>query len=111
MALRIQDSGQKMYKDAPASERGWEKASPPRSGGSASPNRDIISLRAPPSETPPDADDEPPAAERPVETPDRPAEPGEKTDRPAKPAEKEGEPSDKPASTENRPDEKQEKPL
>jgi membrane fusion protein, multidrug efflux system len=105
MARRIQDSGQKMYKDAPASEADWDKVSPPRSGGAASPNRDIISLRAPPAETPP-------ADERPVETPetDRPAEPGEKTERPAKPAEKEGEPGEQPASTEKKPDEKQEKP-
>ena len=63
MARRNQDSGQKMYKDAPASEADWDKVSPPRSGGSASPKRDIISLRAPPPETPP-------AAERPVETPE-----------------------------------------
>jgi membrane fusion protein, multidrug efflux system len=105
MARRIQDSGQKMYKDAPASEADWDKVSPPRSGGAASPNRDIISLRAPPLETPP-------ADERPVETPetDRPAEPEEKTERPAKPAEKEGEPGEQPASTEKTPDEKQEKP-
>ena len=41
-----------MYKDAPASEADWDKVSPPRSGGSASPKRDIIALRAPPSETP-----------------------------------------------------------
>jgi membrane fusion protein (multidrug efflux system) len=104
MARRIQDSGQKMYKDAPASEADWDKVSPPRSGGAASPNRDIISLRAPPAETPP-------ADERPVETPetDRPAEPGEKTERPAKPAEKEGEPG-APASTEKKPEEKQEEP-
>jgi membrane fusion protein, multidrug efflux system len=104
MARRIQDSGQKMYKDAPASEVGWDKVSPPHSGGSASPKRDIISLRAPPSETPP-------ADERPVEAPktDRP-EPGEKTERPAKPAEKEGEPGEQPASTEKKADGKQEKP-
>jgi membrane fusion protein, multidrug efflux system len=101
MARRIQDSGQKMYKDAPASEADWDKASPPRSGGAASPNRDIISLRAPPAETPP-------ADERPVETPetDRPAEPGEKTERPAKPAEKEGQPGQQPASKEEKPPEK-----
>jgi len=101
MARRIQDSGQKMYKDAPTSEIDWDKASPPRSGGAASPNRDIISLRAPPAETPP-------ADERPVETPetDRPAEPGEKTERPAKPAEKKGEPGQQPASKEEKPPEK-----
>ena len=105
MARRIQDSGQKMYTDAPTPEVDWNKVSPPRSGGAASPHRDILSLRAPPSETPP-------ADERPVETPetDRPAEPGEKTERPAKPAEKEGEPGDKPASTEKKPDDKQERP-
>jgi hypothetical protein len=53
-----------MYKDAPTSEADWDKVSPPRSGGSASPKRDIIALRAPPSETSPKA--EQPAAERPV---------------------------------------------
>jgi membrane fusion protein (multidrug efflux system) len=101
MARRNQDSGQKMYKDAPTSEIDWDKASPPRSGGAASPNRDIISLRAPPAETPP-------ADERPVEAPetDRPADPGEKTERPAKPAEKEGEPGQQPASKEEKPPEK-----
>jgi membrane fusion protein, multidrug efflux system len=101
MARRIPDSGQKMYKDAPASEADWDKVSPPRSGGSASPKRDIISLRAPPAETPP-------ADERPVEAPetDRPAEPGEKTERPAKPAEKEGETADQPASKDETPPEK-----
>jgi membrane fusion protein, multidrug efflux system len=105
MARRIQDSGQKMYKDAPASEADWDKVSPPRSGGAASPNRDIISLRAPPAETPP-------ADERPVETPetDRPAEPGDKTERPAKPPEKEGEPADQPVSKEEKPAAKDEKP-
>jgi membrane fusion protein, multidrug efflux system len=105
MARRIQDSGQKMYKDAPASEVDWDKGSPPRSGGSASPNRDIISLRAPRPETP--------EAERPSEVPERnapPADPAEKTERPAKPSEKVGEPGDQPASTEKKPDEKQEKP-
>ncbi len=83
-----------MYKDAPASEADWDKISPPRSGGSASPKRDIISLRAPPPEAPP-------ADERPVETPetDRPAEPAEKTERPAEPA-----------SNEKKPGEKEEKP-
>jgi len=105
MARRIQDSGQKMYKDAPASEADWDKVSPPRSGGAASPNRDIISLRAPPAETPP-------ADERPVETPetDRPAEPGDKTERPAKPPEREGEPADQPVSKEEKPAAKDEKP-
>jgi membrane fusion protein, multidrug efflux system len=105
MALRIQDSGHKMYNDAPASEIDWNKVSPPRSGGSTSPKRDIISLRAPPSEAPP-------ADERPVETPetDRPADPGEKTERPAKPGEKEGEPSDQPASKEEKPAARDEKP-
>src|ERR1700728_3447013 len=105
MARRIQDSGQKMYKDAPASEVDWDKVSPPRSGGSASPNRDIISLRAPPPVAP--------EAARPSDVPEKnapPADPAEKTERPAKPAEKEGEPGDQPASTEKKPDEKQEKP-
>ena len=93
-----------MYKDAPTSEAEWDKVSPPRSGGSASPKRDIIALRTPAPDTTPH--DEQPAAERPVKTPDRPAEPGEKTERRAKPAEKEGEPSDKPAAKEENPDEK-----
>ncbi len=83
-----------MYKVAPASEADWDKISPPRSGGSASPKRDIISLRAPPPEAPP-------ADERPVETPepDRPAEPAQKPERPAEPA-----------SNEKKPGEKEEKP-
>jgi membrane fusion protein (multidrug efflux system) len=107
MARRIVESGQKMYKDAPAPEVDWEKVSPPRTGGAASPKRDIIALRSPPAEAPEDGS---PAAERPVETPDRPAEPGEKSERPAKPAEKEGEPSDQPASKEEKPAAKDEKP-
>jgi membrane fusion protein (multidrug efflux system) len=93
-----------MYKDAPMLEADWDKVSPPRSGGSASPKRDIIALRAPPREPSPEA--EQPAAERPVETPDRPAKPDEKTESPAKPAEKEAEPVDQQASKENKPDEK-----
>jgi membrane fusion protein, multidrug efflux system len=109
MARRIQDSGQKMYREAAAPEADWHKVSPPRTGGAASPNRDIISLRAPPPETP-EPQDEAPAAERPIETPDRPTEPGEKTGRPAKPAEKEGEPTKEPASNEEKPAAKDEKP-
>ena len=93
-----------MYKDAPAPEADWDKVSPPRSGGSASPKRDIIALRAPPREPTPEA--EQPAAERPVETPDRPAKPDEKTESPAKPAEKEAQPGDRQASKEKKPDEK-----
>ncbi len=85
-----------MYKDAPAPEADWDKVSPPRSGGSASPKRDIIALRAPPREPAPEA--EQPAAERPVKTPDRPAKPDEKTESPAKPAEKEAQPGDRQAS-------------
>ena len=106
MPRRNQDQGQQMYKDALASEADWDKVSPPRSGGLASPKRDIIALRAPPSET--SREPEEPAAERPVETPeiDRPAEPAEKTERPAKPAEKEGQPGDQQASKEKKPDEK-----
>jgi membrane fusion protein, multidrug efflux system len=91
-----------MYKDA--SEADWDKVSPPRSGGSATPKRDIIALRAPPREPSPEA--EQPAAERPVETPDRPAKPDEKTESPAKPAEKEAESGDQQASKEKKPDEK-----
>jgi membrane fusion protein (multidrug efflux system) len=93
-----------MYKDAPTLEADWDKVSPPRAGGSASPKRDIIALRAPPREPSPEA--EQPAAERPVETPDRPAKPDEKTESPAKPAEKEAEPGDQQASKEKKPDEK-----
>ena len=93
-----------MYKGAPTLEADWDRVSPPRSGGSASPKRDIIALRAPPREPSPEA--EQPAAERPVETPDRPAKPDEKTESPAKPAEKEAEPVDQQASKENKPDEK-----
>ena len=99
MARRNQDQGQQMYKDAPvdapASELDWDKVSPPRSGGAASPNRDIISLRAP-SETPP-------ADERPVETPDRPA---DEPERQAEPAEKEAKPGQQPVAKEEKPDEK-----
>ena len=93
MARRNQDQGQQMYKDAPASESNWDKVSPPRSGGSASPKRDIIALRAPPFEAPPEA-------ERPTETPEKteaPAEPAEKTERPAK------QPEQQPASKEKKP--------
>ena len=93
-----------MYKDAPVSEADWDKVSPPHSGGSASPKRDIIALRAPPSET--SLEPEQPAAERPVETPDRPAEPAEKSESPARPAEKEIQPADQQASKEKKPDEK-----
>jgi len=101
MVSRNQDQGQQMYKDAPASEADWDKVSPPRSGGSASPKRDIMSLRAPPPETPL-------ADERPVETPetDRPGEPAEKTERPARPAEKEAKPGDQPAPKDEKPPEK-----
>jgi membrane fusion protein (multidrug efflux system) len=101
MVSRNQDQGQQMYKDAPASEADWDKVSPPRSGGSASPKRDIMSLRAPPPETPL-------ADERPVETPktDRPGEPAEKTERPAKPAGKEAKPGDQPAPKDEKPPEK-----
>jgi membrane fusion protein (multidrug efflux system) len=98
-----------MYKDAPTLEADWDKVSPPRSGGSASPKRDIIALRAPPREPSPEA--EQPAAERPVETPDRPAKPDEKTESPAKPTEKEAEPGDQQASKEKKPDEKPRKNL
>ncbi len=52
MARRNQDQGQQMYKDAPTSEPDWDKVSSSRSGGSASPKRDIIALRAPARETP-----------------------------------------------------------
>ena len=64
-----------MYTDAPASEVDWDKISPPRSGGSASPKRDIISLRAPPPEAPP-ADERPRSPRRnapPADPPRRPS--------------------------------------
>ena len=50
----------------------------------------------------------PPAAERPVETPetDHPAEPAEKTERPAKPAEKKVKPGQQPAANDEKPSEK-----
>jgi membrane fusion protein, multidrug efflux system len=104
MARRNQDQGQQMYNDAPASEADWDKVSPPRSGGAASPKRDIIALRAPPSET--FREPKEPAAERPVETPeiDHPAEPAEKAERPAKPAESEAKPGQQPAAKEEKPD-------
>jgi membrane fusion protein (multidrug efflux system) len=106
MARRNQDQGQQMYKDAATSEADWDKASPPRSGGSASPKRDIIALRAPPSER--SREPEEPVAERPVETPEieHPAEPAEKTERPAKPAEKEANPGQQPAAKDEKPSEK-----
>src|SRR5580692_3772688 len=102
MVSRNQDQGQQMYKDAPASEADWDKVSPPRSGGSASPKRDIMSLRAPPPEIAPEA-------ERPADVPDKtapPAEPAEKTERPAEPAEKEAKPGQQPAAKEEKPSEK-----
>jgi len=104
MARRDQDRGQQMYKDAPASEVDWDKVSPTRSGGAASPRRDIIALRAPPRETSPATQQ--PAAERPVETPERPAEPAEKTERPAQPAEEEAKPGQQPAAKDEKPPEK-----
>jgi membrane fusion protein (multidrug efflux system) len=106
MARGNQDQGQQMYNDAPASEADWDKVSPPRSGGAVSPKRDIIALRAPPSET--FREPKEPAAERPVETPeiDHPAEPAEKTERPAKPAESEAKPGQQPAAKEEKPDDK-----
>jgi membrane fusion protein, multidrug efflux system len=105
MALRNQDQGQQMYKDAPTSEADWDKVSPSRSGGSASPKRDILALRAPPSET--SREPEEPAAERPAETPeiDHPAEPAEKTERPAKP-DNEAKPGQQPAAKDEKPSEK-----
>ena len=101
MARRDQDRGQQMYKDAPAPEADWDKGYGPRAGGSATPKRDIIALRAPPAETPP-------GAERPVETPetDRPAAPAGKTERPAEPAEKEAKPGQQPAAIEEKPTQK-----
>lgn len=105
MVSRNPDQGQQMYKDAPASEADWDKVSPPRSGGSASPKRDIMSLRAPPPEIAPEA-------ERPADVPDKtapPAEPAEKTERPAEPAEKEAKPGQQPAANEEKPSEKRRK--
>ncbi len=92
MARRNPDRGQQMYKDAPEAEADWDKVSPPRSGGSASPKRDIIALRAPPSETPLEAE--------------RPAEPAEKAERPTKPVEKEAKPGQQPDAQQEKPSEK-----
>ena len=78
-----------MYADAQASEADWDKVSPPRSGGSVSPKRDIISLRAPPPA-------EAPEAERPAEVP-------EKTERPSGPSEPEAKPGQEPAAKEEKP--------
>jgi membrane fusion protein, multidrug efflux system len=99
MVSRNPDQGQQMYKDAPASEADWDKVSPPRSGGSARPKRDIMSLRAPPPEIAPEA-------ERPADVPDKTAPPAEKTERPAEPAEKEAKPGQQPAANEEKPSEK-----
>ena len=88
-----------MYKDATASEAGWDKVMPPLSGGSASPKRDIIALRAPPSEAPHEA-------ERPAEAPEKtesPAEPAKKTERPSEPSEQEANPEQQPAAKEEKP--------
>ena len=104
MARGNQDRGQQMYNDAPASDSDWGQGSGARAGGAATPKRDIITLRAPARERPPEA-------ERPVETPetDRPAEPAEKTERPAPPAEKEDKPGQQPAAKEEKPSEKPQK--
>jgi len=77
-----------MIKDAPASGSGWEE----ESTRPASPQRDIIALRAPPRE-------KPPAGER-------QADPAAKTERPAKPAEKEGEPGQRADAQREKPGEK-----
>ena len=102
MARRNQDQGQQMYKDALASEADWDKVSPPRSGGSASPKRDIIALRAPPSET--TREPEEPAAERPVETRNRPAGGARREDRAPGKARREGGPTRRPAGLEREED-------
>ncbi len=94
MARRNQDRGQKMYTDAPASETEWDKVSPPRSGGAASPKRDIISLRAPPPA---------PQSERPAQVPEKTEPPAEKTERPSEPSEQEAKPDQQPASKEEKP--------
>ncbi|MGC2784838.1 MAG: biotin/lipoyl-binding protein [Roseiarcus sp.] len=88
-----------MYKDATASEADWDKVSPPRSGGSSSPKRDIIALRAPPSEAPAEA-------ERPAEVPEKTELPAQKTERPSGPSEQEAKPEHEPASEEKKPSEK-----
>ena len=83
-----------MLKDAPASNTDWNEGSEGHTGGlsSASPQRDIIALRAPPSATPSEGE--------------RPAQPAEKTERPAQPAEKEGKPGQQPEAQEKKPGEK-----
>ena len=78
-----------MYADAQASEADWDKVSPPRSGGSVSPKRDIISLRAPPPGEAPEAEP--------------PAQPAEKTERPSGPSEQEAKPGQEPAAKEEKP--------
>ena len=83
-----------MYTDAPASETEWDKVSPPRSGGAASPKRDIISLRAPPPA---------PQSERPAQVPEKTEPPAEKTERPSEPSEQEAKPDQQPASKEEKP--------
>jgi membrane fusion protein (multidrug efflux system) len=92
-----------MYTDAPASEAEWDKGSPPRSGGAASPKRDIISLRAPPPATAPQS-------ERPAQVPEKTEPPAEKTERPSAPSEQEAKP-EQPASKEEKPSGKPRKGL
>jgi len=88
-----------MYKDAPASETDWSKVAPPRSGGSASPNRDIMALRTSPTEPPP-------SDERPAKIPEKsepPREPAEKGERPASPSELDAKPAREPAADGKKP--------
>ncbi len=85
-----------MYTDARASETHLDKVSPPRSGGAASPKRDIISLRSPPPATAP-------RAERPAIVPEKTEPPAEKTERPSGPSEQEAKPERQPASKEEKP--------
>ena len=104
MARGNQDRGEKMYKDAPASESDWDKKSAERVGGalSANPKRDVISFDAPAPEAPAGGElrTEPVGKNgrrvAPAEKTERPADPAEKTERPVEPAKKEAEPSQQP---------------
>jgi membrane fusion protein (multidrug efflux system) len=84
MARKNQDRGQHRFKDAPMSESDWDAGTAGRAGGSlsASPRRDIITLRAPARETPP------------------------ANERPAQPAKKEAKPGQQPDAQEEKPSEK-----
>ena len=83
-----------MYTDAPASKTEWDKVSPPRSGGAASPKRSALS----PAPRRPA-----PQSERPAQVPEKTEPPAEKTERPSGPSEQEAKPEQQPASKEEKP--------